>query len=271
MSNQKEIYFHVGLAKTATTFLQYRVFPYFKNVHYLQRTHYKHFKKSIENADADKIFISNEFDRQLEREMDNFSEHYPHARPIIVLRRHDKWIASQYRRSVKNGNTNDFEDYIDLDNDQGNWKQEELYFYPKIKYLEKKFDHKPLVLFFEELKEDSFAYFDRFADYMDADYNKKDINTNPKHKAYSDKQLKVIKEATKKGLKSEIDYSDIYLVRKVQRLIKMIPRYLVLYSALLMPDSWIRDNPLVPADHLKRVKEFYKKDWNKCKEYAKNN
>ena len=114
-ASQQEIYFHVGLAKTATTFLQYKVFPNFKNIHYLQRTHYKHFRKSIEQAKADKIFISNEFDRQLEKEADNFSSYYPQAKPIIVLRRHDSWIASQYRRAVKNGNTNSFYEFIDLE------------------------------------------------------------------------------------------------------------------------------------------------------------
>jgi hypothetical protein len=268
MDSKKEIYFHVGLAKTATTFLQYQVFPKFKNVHYLQRTNYKHFRRSIENTEADKIFISNEFDRQLEREADNFSSYYPQAKPIMVLRRHDKWIASQYRRRVKNGTTASFTEFIDLDQDQGEWKQKDSYFYPKIKYLEDKFDRKPLVLLFDELKENPYGFFDKIAGVMDASYDRAEIDTSPRHQSYNEKQLKVVKKASEKFLIRGINYSDIYWVSKIQRLIKMIPRYLVLYSAFLIPDSFVSDQPLIPEEELERVREFYEEDWEKCKQYA---
>lgn len=271
MNHNKEIYFHVGLAKTATTFLQYQVFPEFENVEYLQRTKYRKFKENIDNTNSDKVFISNEFDCQLEREVDKFSQYYPQTKSIIVLRRHDKWMASQYRRAVKNGNTHLFTDFIDLDNDEGDWKQKNTYFYPKIKHLEEKFDHKPLVVFFEDLKKDVFAFIDQFADYMEADYDPQQIDTTPKHKSYNEKQLKVIRKLDQTVFNSEVDYSDVYLIRKLQRWKKMLPRYFVLYSSLLIPEHWIDEQPLIPDEELQRVREFYAEDWKKCREYAAKN
>ena len=271
MTGKKEIFFHVGLGKTASTYLQDKFFPNLKNIAYIQRTNYKHFRKTIENTKSDKIFISNEFDRQLEREVDRFSKYYPQAKTIIVLRSHGSWIASQYRRFVKNGKADKFEDFLDLENDQGDWKQKDLYFFPKIKYLEDKFDYKPLVLFYRDFKDDNFAYFDKFAHYMDVYYNKDEIDTTPKHKSYNEKQLKVIRKFRKKIFKKETNYSDIYTIRKIQRWLRMIPRYLILYSALLIPETWIGSEPLIPREQLQEVDEFYKDDWEKCLEYAQAN
>ncbi len=125
-----------------------------------------------------------------------------------------------------------------------------------------------MVLFFEELKETPFNFFDKIADCMDADYAREKIDTSPKHQSYSEKQLKVVQKASKKFLIREINYSDIYLVSKLQRLMKMIPRYLVMYAANLIPSQFISDQPLIPEVELERVREFYEEDWQKCKQYA---
>jgi len=267
----KEIYFHVGLGKTGTTFLQHRVFPHFQNVDYLQRGKYHNFKKNIEKNQSDKIFISREFDRQLEREVNRFSNHYPNTKSIIVLRRHDSWIESEYKRYLKSGKNNTFDEFLDLDNDQGNWKKKDVYFFPKIKHLEHKFDHKPLVLFFNDLKKNTWNYIDKFAKYMNASYNKGDINTRIKHKSYNTKQLKIIQKFNQKFMPQGPNYSDIYFIRKIQRWLRMIPRYIVLYSAIFIPDNFVSDKPLIPPSKLQRVREKYSEDWEKCKKYAQAN
>ena len=100
-ASEKQIFFHVGTGKTGTTFLQYRVFPKLRNIYYIQRTRYKNVKNIIAESDAQKILISREFDQQLEKEIRWFTHTYPDTTPIIVFRRHDSYIASQYRRFVK--------------------------------------------------------------------------------------------------------------------------------------------------------------------------
>lgn len=271
MANQKEIFFHVGLGKTGTTFLQHRVFPYFKGIHYLQSGHFRHFEKRIENCHATRIFISREFDRQLQEKVGPFAEIYPHSKTIIVLRPHVSWIESEYKRYLKSGKNNTFDEFLDLDNDQGNWKKEDVYFYPRIKFLEEKFDHKPLVLFYEELKKDMWAYFDEFANYMGATYDRQDIDTRAKHKSYSIKQLKIIQTFNQKFMPHGPDYSENYYIRKIQRWLRMIPRYLVLYAARLIPEKMVSDDPLIPEHRLEQIAKDYQEDWKKCREYARKN
>jgi len=128
-ATQSEIYFHVGLGKTGTTFLQYNVFNKLKGVYYIQRTKYKKAIKIIGQGAAEKYFISREFDQQIEVEVMQFAKHYPNTTAIIVFRRHDGWIASQYRRFVKNGYICSFEEFLDLEHDSGIFKIKDLTYY----------------------------------------------------------------------------------------------------------------------------------------------
>ena len=105
MSDQYEIYFHVGTGKTGSTFLQARIFPLLKGIHYIPTNRYHKIFLEIEKYSSTKILISREFDQQLEREVKRFSEKHTNTNPIIIFRRHDSYIASQYRRFVKNGFT----------------------------------------------------------------------------------------------------------------------------------------------------------------------
>ena len=103
INNEKEIYFHVGLAKTGSTFLQERVFKHLKNIHYIDTSKYKKIDQLISESKHQRILVSREFDRQFKKEVDKFSEKYPNATPVMVLREHHSYIASQYRRAIKNG------------------------------------------------------------------------------------------------------------------------------------------------------------------------
>ena len=116
MSN-RIIYFHVGLGKTGSTYLQVKFFPKLKGLQYVPTIDYKRYQKVIEKSKANKILVSREFDRQLEDEIKKFAALYPEARIIIVLREHDTWIASQYKRFVKNGFNGSFRKFIDIDCD----------------------------------------------------------------------------------------------------------------------------------------------------------
>ena len=160
-SGNKEIYFHTGLGKVASTYLQYKVFPKLKHIHYIQRTRYKNAISIIENSVEAKFLISREFDRQFERELKLFSKKFPSARIIILLRRHDSWIASQYRRYVKNGGSASFENFIDIENDLGLWRQKDLLFAPKIQFVLDHFEQPPLVFFYDDIRNDFFSFLDQ--------------------------------------------------------------------------------------------------------------
>ncbi|MFP3859826.1 MAG: hypothetical protein ACLFUW_03295 [Bacteroidales bacterium] len=267
--NNKVIYFHVGLGKTASTYLQYKVFPKFKGIYYIQRTRYGNYPSIIEQTNYDKYLISREFDRQFEREVRKMAAHYPDANIIIVLRRNDSWLASQYRRYVKNGGYKSFGEFVDIENNQGHWDRKEGFFSQKLKLIEELFPNKPLVLFHEELKKDPFSFIDRIAKYTGTEYEKNKININPQHKSYSEKQLKVIKRISKKIFpreRKEIQNKTLHYISFRSRWLLC---HLILYSAALIPSKWVPEETIIDQGELEKIKNFYKDDWSKCIEFAK--
>jgi len=267
-SKEKQIFFHVGLAKTATTWLQHRVFPKFRGIYYVKNTRYHRYASIINQSQQLKYLVSREFDRQLEREVSRFAALYPQAHPIIVLRRHDSWIASQYRRRVKNGFGLPFESFFDLEQDQGYWKQSDLYFLPKLRVLEKYFSQKPLVLFYEDLKAEPIAFVHRIARYCGVEFDKNQISLNPFHTSYADKQLKVLRSVSRHLFSPVQEFSGPRVWRRLQKLSRSLVVYSILYPSLLLPEAWLPKGDLIPKDRLEKIRNQYAEDWQQCRDYA---
>jgi len=270
MKQSKEIYFHVGTGKTGTTYLQYKVFPKFKGIYYIQRTKYKKSKKIIAKTNYEKYLISREFDQQLEDEIRWFSRDYPDTTPIIVFRRHDSYIASQYRRFVKNGFTGSFKDFFDLENDNGFFKKKDLDYFSQIKLLEKYFTKKPIVLFYEDFKEDPINFIKTLSDQIGASFNPSDIDLRRKHTSYSEKQLKGIKHFGKYiNLKKRRIFKN-GILHLLWRLYLGSIRYTILYAYKILPEpKEYRGIPLIQPEELEAVRKYYEEDWEKCHRYVK--
>jgi hypothetical protein len=266
----KEVFFHVGLGKTGTTYLQYRVFPKLKGISYIQRTRYRDFKyvRPIERGDPGKYLVSNEFDRQLEREARNIHSRYPQAKIIIVLRRQDSWIASQYRRVVKNGYPGSFEEFIDIDHDKGAWERDDLFFHRKLELLEQLFGSKPLVLFQDQLIQDPHGFIGRICEFTGAHYRPESINLNRKHTSYDEKQLKYVRECSQRHPRWPRPYPSSYWKRKFVKLLMMPGRYSRLFWGRVVPESKVPEGPLISPESLEAVRAYYADDWQKCRDYA---
>ncbi|MCB9349867.1 MAG: hypothetical protein H6573_20495 [Lewinellaceae bacterium] len=266
---QPEIYFHVGLGKVASTYLQHRFFPKLKGIHYIKSTRYRRSPKIIKDTNYDKYFLSREFDQQLEDEVKWFSSYYPNARPIIIFRRHDGWIASQYRRYIKNGGYLPFDEFFDVENDRGLWKIKHVTFYTNLEILEKYFGTKPLVLFHDELKEDAWAFFDKIADFCGVTYNRADISLAPVHRSYSEKQLRIMRSVARNifGEKPP-EFSTQPLLHWLQRRGRLLACYGILYPAQLAPSFVVPDEPLTPKEDLKQIRDFFEEDWDRLRKYA---
>ena len=264
----KEIFFHVGLGKTASTYLQNKVFNKLKGMEYIHPKRYKQANKIIENSLADKIFISREMDRQLEREVKKFAEKFPHTKAIMVLRSNESWIASQYRRFLKNGYPYTFKEYFDIEQDTGYWKIADALFYPKIEILEKYFTPKPLVLFYEDMRKDVFGFIDTIAEFTGSNYSKNDISLEPHHTSYEEKQLKVMLKLAPFIFTKDPQYKGSALNTWLRRRSRMWLCYIILYSALLVPSFLISKKPLIPKEELDKVKKYFEEDWARCKEYV---
>ncbi len=269
-TSKKQIFFHVGLGKTATTYLQYRVFPYFKNVEYIHHSYrYKNAVDIVRKGKSKRYLISREFDQQMEDEVSKFAAHHPDTTPIIVFRRHDSWIASQYKRFVKNGYAIPFPSFFDLKNDRGMFKKIDLDFTHYIEILEKYFTKKPIVLFYDDMKKDLPAFIDYFAEQVGAEYEKEEISHKAKHRSYNEKQLKAIMHVGKK-----VDIRHYHLDRRfypLNRFYANMIRYSTLFVGKYLPDSYFSPHPLIHPEELKAVRHFYEKDWQAVVEYARKN
>lgn len=264
--HEKEVFFHVGLGKVASTYLQYRFFPKLKGIKYIQRTEYWRYHAAIQSSDERRFLISREFDRQLETEVRQFSADYPNAQYIIILRRHDSWIASQYRRFVKNGMYMPFEEFIDLKDDNGFWKIEQMTFHPMLQMVEEISGQRPIVLLYDELRRDPWSFYDKIADCLGATYDRKDISLKPVHRSYSEKQLKVIRSLR---LYDHEPYGNMRdPVDWLRRRWRFLVCYSILYPAALLPERWVPSEPLIAEDALEQVRQYFSDDWNACLEYV---
>lgn len=269
--SEKQIFFHVGLSKTASTYLQEKVFPLFEEVEYIHRMYrYNNVFEIIEKSEKNIILISREFDHQFERELKRFAPKYPDIQVIVVFRRQDSWIASQYRRFFKNGHIIPFTDFFSLKEDKGIFKKSDLYFTHYIEIVEKLFTKKPLVLLYDDLRKDPMAFFDYIAGIMGVKYDKTKVNLKTKHKSYSEKQLKALKAVSKviSVRKDNVKYPFLY---QLKRFYTNLIRYSTLYIAKVLPDTWFNSEPLIDPKELKVVKDYYEEDWKYVIEYAKKN
>ncbi len=57
-----QIFFHVGMPRAASTFLQYKVFPIMEGIKYIKKHNFKRHEKIISNSKFDKVLLSSEMD-----------------------------------------------------------------------------------------------------------------------------------------------------------------------------------------------------------------
>lgn len=270
MAEHPQIYFHLGLGKTGTTFLQYRAFPYFKGFHYIQRTKYRRAKEIIAKSNANRFFISFECDQQLERVVKDWVKDHPQTTPILVFRRHDSWIASQFRRFLKNCNVTRFEELLDLDKDTGKFKRKDLLFMPMIRMVEASFMSKPIVLLYDDMRADPKTFISVLARRMSSSVDLDSLDFSKKHSSYSDRQLAFVRKVSHYiPLRNKVVYSNrgIEFLRKSS---VSWTRYLILFIGKFWPDQ-LKGKPLIDAATLKAVKDDYSQDWNEVVEYVRKN
>ncbi len=266
---QMDIFFHVGLGKTGSTYLQHKFFPKLKEVHYIRHTKYDKALDIIARRKHDRYFVSREFDRQFLDEIKKFATKYPDTHPIMVLRRQDSWIASQYRRFTKNGIGLYFKEFIDIEKNNGLWDKKEMLFFEKIEQLEHYFNRKPLVLLYDELRNSPETFFKKIAKYSGTTYDFEKISLRPKHKSYNEKQLLLVRKIARKAL-TKID-GEIFDKNSAGRRTRRTLTHLIMYFHWLVPGSKVKNEKLIAPKELEAVKNYFADDWQKCLSYIEKN
>lgn len=154
-------FFHVGLHKTASTYLQKLVFPRWPDITYIRHRNIEYF---LRLGDAERYLISCEglsgatFATLEERclGLSRLAQLFPGSHAIIGFRPHGGFMASLYSQYLRYGGSADFEGFFSLTGaqDQVIWRREDLCFRALIECLESSFGKPPFVFTMGELKAD---------------------------------------------------------------------------------------------------------------------
>ena len=127
------------------------------------------------------------------------------------------------------------------------------------------------MLFHDELKEDAWVFFDKISQYANVSYDKSKVSLKPTHSSYTEKQLRVLmafckrfKKNPPKGYSNKLKHWVLY--RPWWALF-----HLIMYAAAYFPNSWVPKEPLIKDDELKPIREAFDEDWERVKQYAKEN
>lgn len=184
----KEIYFHIGLPKTGSTFLQREVYPKMKNIKYIYR--YGIEQRVFDLVDlnnnkkvlfSDESYLFNNVDRLLKTKRlksiyDDCKKNKVKLKIIFFIRRQDNYAHSLYLQAIKQGyplSINKFYMHI-LKNKKTNFKyyntpeSDSFNYYTIIKQI-KLYSDDILVVPYEKLKDNPNKAIDRLCKYIGVD------------------------------------------------------------------------------------------------------
>jgi len=191
---KKQVIIHVGLPKTASTYLQTEFFPFLKDVNFYYRNLKiqsnpitECLKKLRDNSLIDpidpvceknkineyiniiqesKILISDEiFSIKDEYYTSYFKQIFPEAQIILCIREQTDWLESFYKQHITSGNTNIVIDYfLQLNAFNCNWLDRYNH------YVNNFGKDNVLVLPYEMLKKDNDQFLKKFFDFTDIEY-----------------------------------------------------------------------------------------------------
>jgi len=269
---RQDIFFHVGLSKAASTYLQKRVFPELKGIQYIHRNRYWKFQQIIEQSPGGRFLVSREAAERLEHRVLEFAGYEPTGKVILVLRRHDDWIASHYRRYVKNGGSFPLEKFLDQSTLLGNdWRKGGPCFKRMIEMIEIHFGSQPLVLFHEDLQQDRTGFMKQLAAFTDTSYDDEKIDHRPIHLSWSEKQLKLSRSVGRYVFRPTPSENPNRRFNRLRRRLRLWSCYFILGIAGLVPARYTNNEPLIPKELLEQIHRLYSKDWQTCRAYAEAN
>lgn len=267
MKQNYEIYFHLGLPKTASTFVQYEIFPKLTDIKFYRKHKFKLYKNLDKTELSGKYLFSSEKDRKLANVVDKISKLFPSAKIILVFRRHDDWILSKYKYYIRKHGHKSFKGFFDIESNTGKWKREELLYRKKIEYIEKHFNSKPLILTFDKLKENPKSFISEITNYMNSSLQPNTKKQKIVKKAFRKKQLIIIRK-----------FNRIFRYKKARTKSKILNKihykywefslHIVAFFSLLLPEIITRKIHLIKDEQiLEKIRKYYEDDWQYCLKY----
>jgi len=193
-----ELFIHIGLPKTATTFVQNNIFPKYPNLDFLG----KGYKSSIVNvllSNNHKFLLSHEhmlacpfhqindgWINEFERNLRILAVKVPHAKILLSFRHHPNLLLSYYKEYISKPNRFEYmsiDHFFDPINDLGFLKKGDLNFMKMIELVETFFQNKPFVFTLEEINNDLQVFVNALSNYLgEESFTVKDISRSKVNK-----------------------------------------------------------------------------------------
>lgn len=267
----ENFYFHVGLHKTASTYLQRFVFPRWPGIKYLR---YRNIEYFLRLAETEKYLISSEglsgatfaaLDERL-RGLARLAEMFPGANAIIGFRPHGGFVASLYSQYLRYGGDAPFEDFFSLDGpqDQVVWRRDDLSFRSLIECLETSFGKPPFVFQMGELRTNRDGLLSDLAGFFGVPGTPRLVGEeealNVSLGAWQGRLLRSINR------RAGIAYSPDGRNRPFPRLARVHLDPTTICRRVL---GRLPGGPLVSAEARARIDEAYQEDWDFVTDYIK--
>lgn len=246
---------HVGLPKTGTTFLQTRAFPRIRGVRYL----HKPAPRRLDGlADSERpVLVSKEgwliqTDRGGVRSdlIEDIAARVPGARPMLILRRQDRWARSLYAWRLFMSEAGDFDDYIA--------SKGPLYYTAFWDLLRESFGREPIVAFQEELRDaprDTAAW---LAEAAGGELDPARVRLGRVNPSRSERGLRLMRAFNRRFPKRP-HKGALGQPRKKGRQLLL---HLAGWAGDHLGERWTDHlEPAIPAGRLERIRELYDEDW----------
>lgn len=280
--SKPSFYIHLGLPKTATTFLQETIFSQFdkKDISFLGKA------KNVSIWDimdmpSNKYLISSEhllanpFTCEKGQWLNDFKKNlmklyykFPEAKYILTLRKHEKLILSYYKEHISKGNRSHYpklKEFYDINNDAGQVSQNDFYFQNLIEEIISVTGTSPLVIMQNQFKTELnkvihiLDFFLEIPSQQIKFENKKKINIGVESK--KSKWLIQLNKFHQMSSKFGLNFYAPFFKKA-----GLTPDYIVRKRL-----AWVTDKPLkLPLEMERFIQEKYKEDLKWVEEYIEN-
>lgn len=268
--NSPIVFFHVGLPKTASTFLQRNVFPHFKGIHFVKKHDFKHHDSIIANTSASAVLLSIELDlngKSGYEKMAKIAKDYPGSKPIIVFRQHGSWVGSKYKYYIRKHGALSFEEYFNMDTHNGILSDKDLQFFEKVELLQQHYNQRPLVLFQEEFKNEPIEAIKILADFVGATFDEKDLKIANVKKSYSEHSLYYVRKLNRWYKYDHSHYKTYFFKTFYKKISGGVLHSTAFFTGLFEP-SKEKAKKVLPKASVKRINDKYADDWKRCIDFA---
>lgn len=192
MLKESTVYFHLGLPKTGSTYLQAKVFPKMPKIKYFRKYYYNKYR-NLNPRDGEKYFFTCEMDVTLFEEMDSIKRKFPdNAFIIVVFRKHFSWIISKYKNHIRKFGWIKFKKFFSP-GEEGLLDISRHFYSELADAFFEKFGDRVLLLNYDELKESPGSFVRKIYDFLDLPDEDIVYSRAVVKRSFSNNQLKILR------------------------------------------------------------------------------